>query len=187
MKRELVRRMCGAAMMLVLSAWGAPGLVRSGELVPYKGTIEGRVVISTASATEGELLAQSAQVISSHLGKGTQRYDDLRITSFGAHGLQAVGLCTTIAASGDQLRIQFSMGGPFIGPGTIAYIGEYRIIPGGTGRFACDDLSADLGQGALAGQAEIELDPVQETTTITFRHDFTGTIRLHDARPRKQR
>jgi len=170
-------RRTATAAMLGFGLWCGPALLQAKDLVPYKGTIEGAVTI----AANGDIEAPPARMISSHLGKGTQVYDELTITQEEREGstcLVAKGVSRSIAANGDALQIEFVLEGPLTGTETVPYIGWYKVLPNGTGRFAYDPAVPDLGEGELAGVALITMEADTGVTTIGFQHDFTGTIRI---------
>jgi len=170
-------RRTAVAVMIGLVAWCGTTLLQAGHLVPYKGRIEGKVVISA----DGDVKAPPARMISSHLGKGIQVYDETLEITATETSLRAEGISRSIAANGDELQIAFVLEGPLTGTETVPYVGWYHVLPGGTGRFAYDRSLLDLGQGKLTGEAVIAVDAAG-VITLCFRHDFLGTLYLQPRR-----
>ena len=179
MMRNHPTRMTGrtaATVMIGLVVWCGTTLLQSGQLVPYKGRIEGAVVIADEHIT-----APPARMISSHLGKGIQVYDETLEITATETSLRAEGISRSIAANGDELQIAFVLEGPLTGTETVPYVGWYHVLPGGTGRFAYDRSLLDLGQGKLTGEAVIAVDAAG-VITLCFRHGFVGTLCLQPRR-----
>lgn len=171
---QVFRSVWSAAAAVVGLVVGAQsGLLHGDGLAPYRGVVEGVLLLDAT----GAVTAPPAAKTSSHLGKGLQVYDEFEMfpTEF---GLRAVGRSRSIAANGDELCIAFVIDGGFTAAGDLEYVGEYTILCDGTGRFAYDPLCTDLGSGEMAGVGIVTVDPDTWVTRIAFRHDFSGTICL---------
>lgn len=162
-----------AAVLLGLILAGQAGRLHGGGLAPYRGVVEGVLLIDAT----GAVTAPPAAKTSSHLGRGFQIYDEFEMFPTEV-GLRAVGRSRSIAANGDELCIAFVIDGYFTMTGDLVYVGDYTILCDGTGRFAYDPLCTDLGSGEMAGVGIVTVDPETWVTRIAFRHDFSGTICL---------
>lgn len=121
---------------------------------------------------------------SSHLGMGEQHYEPGAVT-LGAvgpmadrwgnrgWGMQASGCATSIAANGDQLRIEFILYAFLIDETRLCYTGEYWVVQGGTGRFDYPAGDADLGSGLILGKATM-----LDGGALEFSHTFVGTLAM---------
>lgn len=171
-------KMCRCAWTAVVAVLGLvfgsqAGPVNGDGLAPYRGVVEGVLLIDAT----GAVTAPPAAKTSSHLGKGIQVYDAFEVFPTEV-GLRAVGRSRSIAANGDELCIAFEIDGYFTMTGDLVYVGDYTILCDGTGRFEYDPATVDLGSGKMAGIGIVTTDPNTWVTQIDFRHDFSGTLRL---------
>jgi hypothetical protein len=161
------------AAVVGLALGGQTGLLHGDGLVPYRGVVEGVLLIDAT----GAVTAPPATKTSSYLGRGIQIYEQFDMSPT-AHGLRAVGRSRSIAANGDELCIAFVIEGRFTKTGDLVYVGDYKILCDGTGRFAYDPALTNLGSGTMAGVGLVTTDPNTWVTQIEFRHLFSGTLRL---------
>lgn len=172
-----------AVLLLSLAVWAGSAQPQASQLVPFRGTVEGTLTVDVNGAIE----APPADMRASHLGQATQVYESLIITQEKEDGqfwLRAEGVSDASAANGDVLRIAFLLEGPLTDTGIVPYFGWYRVLPGGTGRFAYDTSTADLGEGGLVGVAIITVEPETGATRFAFQHRFAGTLRADFSRRR---
>jgi hypothetical protein len=165
----------------VLTLAGSMASSHAGQLVPYKGHVWGAITTDQTLA----VLSAGAEEISSHLGRGTQRFEDLVIEiapdGNGVTHLASSGTGIATAANGDQLRFYFELEG-CMRDGVIAYTGNYQITPGGTGEFQFAGERAGLGSGFIEGTAWVVPSSAPGTLCILFDHEFAGDI-LRAAKP----
>lgn len=163
-----------AAMAVLGVVFGSQaGLLHGDGLVPYRGVVEGVLLIDAT----GAVTAPPATKTSSYLGRGIQVYDEFEVFPTEV-GLRGVGRSRSIAANGDELCIAFVIEGRFTKTGDLIYVGDYTILCDGTGRFEYDPAISDLGSGRMAGIGIVTTDPNTWVTQIEFRHVFSGTLRL---------
>lgn len=149
--------------LFAVTVFGLGGPAQSGDQVPFKGRLEGEVVITPVPGGPPTLVdvAIEAEGNGTHLGKFVlsipHRVD--RSTS----PPSAAGFYLFTAANGDTITATFTgQAGPSPTPGVLAIV-ETATITGGTGRFA----------NATGGfVAERLFDTVNGTTTGRYR----GTI-----------
>ncbi len=130
----LLRRLLVGAVLAFLAARGAAAGPPENQTETYRGE-----VVGYADSPDGGItLEGEAYVISSHLGRGTQR-------SIGAFDESGVfwGYAWTEAANGDTLELLFRLDVEAQLDGDLTYYGSYELT-GGTGRFV-----GASGQGAI--------------------------------------
>jgi hypothetical protein len=171
-----VQRLAALAVLLATGLLALPS--HADQLVPYRGEVWGAIVTDdTLKVLEG-----TADEVSSHLGRGKQEFKNcvIEITQDGddvVH-LKSHGLGIATAANGDQLNVEFELEGCMGADGIINYTGEYRIVPGGTGRFqyASKGADADLGSGPITGIAWLLWEDASGTWCLHFHHEFAGDL-----------
>ena len=150
---------CGAGLTLaVVVVLGLTGPVAAGELVPFKGTLDGDVTRTPVDDTHVRVDIEASGV-ASLLGRfalEAPHLVDLTTRS-------AAGYYQFVAANGDTLTAEFTgRAGPSDIPGVVRIV-EEAVITGGTGRFA----------GATGSFTVVRLyDPAAGTTT----GEVEGTI-----------
>ena len=170
----LFRRILMSLLCVLLS--GTILAASTGGLLPFHGTIKGEVTVSLEGLEVVD--GPPAEQISSHLGRGLQYFDELVfepvIEDGTLTGLKCTGSSRCVAANGDLLLLAFELAGTFAGPVDLVYRGRFRILPGGTGRFAFDGSPGELGDGEIAGAALVFYS--HTSLTLVFEHDFQGQI-----------
>lgn len=149
----------------------------AGSLVPYKGLVQGDLVVDLAT---GEVLSGEASQVASHLGVGTQSYGNVGLTVPGEGQLVLSGTAESVAANGDVLPLTYWLHGFYVSDTEILYAGTYTIQRGGTGRFDFpnntdpDTAEIDLGTGTIIGQATVKFET--GVLSLSFKHSFNGTL-----------
>ena len=144
--------------LAVLAVLGLAGPAAAGELVPFKGSLEGDVTVDLLTPPFVEVDVE-ADGNATHLGRFTLDIPHLVNRANGT----AVGTYEFTAANGDAVFADFtghSM--PTTTPGVLSIV-ENATITGGTGRF----------EGA---SGSFTCERIFDTTTLTTFGSFEGTI-----------
>ncbi len=179
LRRSVLHALFTLASAVLIGGMAAPS-IQAGDLLPYKGTVEGVTLIDIDfnSPSFPASFTSIADLIASHTGKGIQESSGDLILD-GNFCIQANGTSVTTAANGEVVFVEFFLqelvptvvgvtddGYPIISfpspKNPHPYVGTYRIY-----KLADDGTRIyGLGEGEIVG----------ENYGIGYRHTFNGTI-----------
>jgi len=154
-------RLAFAIALSVSAALGLAGPVSAGEMVPFKGNLEGALTNRIPFPAPPAFLDRIETAGTATL-LGEFELVQVAVVDLGVVPPYAEGVAMFVAANGDTLTADFYGSSEPVAPG-IVLISEYATITGGTGRFA----------GASGGYTTKRLFNLVTHETIGY---FAGTI-----------
>ena len=132
----MLRRSFAVGLALaMLSAFGVAGPATAGDMVPFKGVLEGLHVSRTPVVPPVVFDVFEIEGNATHLGKYKLSLEAM--VDFGTLPPTAAGTLTFIAANGDKLVADFTGSSALVVPGLVLITEHATIDPdASTGRFA---------------------------------------------------
>jgi len=181
LRRSVLHALFTLASAVLIGGMAAPS-IQAGDLLPYKGTVEGTsaIVYNETTMWPAEL-DTTATLIATQTGKGVQTSTGWLYPILGSgdpfglgldpdtYYLQAVGVSTTIAPNGEKVWVWFILQevDPAEEDFPHSYVGWYYILSGETGTE-----EGELGEGLIVGK-NLAGPTIFESN---YRHTFNGTI-----------